>query len=354
MRSELIIDLKKLDHNVDVIKSTAQNNPQIMAVIKDDAYGHGAVEIARHISAKVDWFCVATLEEGIELREAKIENPILIYEVPDAELIDQFNAYDLTVSVSDMQDFDLLIPGINYQINFDTGMRRLGIPASKAKEAVQRTQELNQNICTGIYTHFSSADEPENESVTAQLKTFTEVCAQFPASMYVHSSNSGGIFHYGNKNAHLKGIRPGICLYGYSAGATEIKNLKPIMSWKSHIMQLRNVEKGDSVGYGQSWSAPSAGIVGTIPVGYGDGLSRALSGKISFSINGKLYQQVGRISMDYCEVYSADEHAFSRKDEVFLLDGNTLTAKYWADKIDTIAYEITTRIHPKVKKTYLK
>lgn len=354
MRSELIIDLKKLDHNLNLIKSTAPKKSKIMAVIKDDAYGHGAVALAQHISSKVDWFCVATLDEGIELRKAEIVKPILIYEVPDAGRIQLYKDYNLTATISDLNNFDTLIPGVNYQINFDTGMRRLGISTSSVQLVLQKKASLVDNKCVGVYTHFSSADEPSNKSVDLQLAKFSEVISAFPNGTYFHTANSGGIFNYPEENAHLNGIRPGICLYGYSSGNTQIANLKPIMSWKSHIMQVRKVAKGESVGYGGAWEAPSAGIVGTIPVGYGDGLSRSLSGKILFRVNGNLLPQIGRISMDYCAVFSSDEEGFSVNDEVLLFDGVELTAKYWADKIDTIAYEITTRIHPKVKRRYLK
>ncbi len=353
MRSEIIINLSKLDNNIRAIQSAIKPDTKILAVIKDNAYGHGAKDIADFLSPKVFGFCVATLEEGIELREAGIKNPILIFEVIDTKRNQLYLKYNLTATISDISGFSDLLPNMEYHINFDTGMRRLGIPASQAAKALELMKNNDEARCTGIYTHFASADDPGQKSVHKQLEMFSSLQQIFPDHLLRHTANTGAIFHYTDLDLHFNAVRPGVCLYGYAAGSKPIERLQPILSWKSFVMQVRNIKKGESVGYGETWIAPEDGIVGTIPVGYGDGLKRILGGKIEVSVNGKIVQQVGRISMDYLGIYSENRESFSKNDEVLLLDGEHLNAKIWADLADTISYEITSVINSKIKRSFI-
>lgn len=352
MRSELVIHLSKLDGNIQALKSRLNKNVKVMAVIKDNAYGHGAVPIAKHLSSKVDWFCVATIEEGIELRNADINNPILIFEAPRLELVSNYIQFGLTATVSDLSDFEILKEGTEYQINFDTGMRRLGIPFDEREKALERFKTYSKLNCTGIYTHFASADEPHNKSVFEQLEKFKIIKKLFPDSLMAHTANTGAIFHYRDADLQFDAVRAGVCLYGYAAGETDISDLKSIVEWNSFVMQTRPIRKGESVGYGGSWIAPEDGVVGTVPVGYGDGVQRILSNKFQVKINGQKVQQVGRISMDYFGIYGS-KALIGKGDKVTIFDGESLNPKQWASLANTIPYEITTSFNKKIERQYL-
>jgi alanine racemase len=353
LRSEIIVDLSKLDGNLKAIKSRLKPGVKVMAVIKDNAYGHGAIPIARHLRSQVDWFCVATLSEAIELREGGIEIPILVFEVPEKQDADKYLDYSITATIADISTFEILKEGTGYQLNFDTGMRRLGIPEEDLESAVNLFKKHEELYCTGLYTHFSSADEPDNESVTNQLDKFRAIATQFPIELMKHTANTGAIFYYQDLDLQFDAVRPGVCLYGYLAGESESSDLTPIIKWKSYVMQTRLVKKGYSVGYGETWKAPKDGIVGTIPIGYSEGVQRLIGGKFRVRINGKLVQQVGRISMDYFGIYSP-EYSFKKGDVVQIFDGDQLNPKEWAKILQTIPYEVTTSLNVKIPRKYLE
>lgn len=353
MRSELVIHLSKLDNNLLAVKKRLKANVKVMAVVKDNAYGHGVVPIAKHLEPKVDWFCVATIEEAIELRKADINSPILIFESPRKEWASKYIQYGLTASVADITDFSILEEGTNYHINFDTGMRRLGIPFNERAAALEEFKKHSNLNCLGIYTHYASADEPNTKSVSDQLKKFKIISKEFPDSLLRHTANSGAIFHYQNLDLQFDAVRAGVCLYGYTAGESKILDLESIVEWNSVVMQTRSIEKGETVGYGGSWVAPEDGVIATIPIGYGDGVQRILSGKINVEVNGSLVQQVGRISMDYFGIYSP-EQKIRKGDIVKVLNGESLTPSEWAKLAGTIPYEITTSFRKKIERKFLK
>lgn len=352
MRSELIIHLSKLDNNLQAVKNRLKKNVKVMAVVKDNAYGHGVVPITKHLEKKVDWFCVATIEEAIELRQASINIPILVFESPRQEWVSKYIQHGLTATVADIEDFKMLESGTEYHINFDTGMRRLGIPVSRLEEALKKFESHTDLNCLGIYTHYASADEPNVSSVSNQLEKFKKIKNSFPEHLMYHTANTGAIFHYTDLDLQFDAVRAGVCLYGYAAGEKEIFDLKSIVEWKSVVMQVREIKKGESVGYGESWIAPEDGIVGTIPIGYGDGVQRILSSKFKVEINGELIQQVGRVSMDYFGVY-ASAGSFKRGDTVIIFNGESLNPKQWAKLADTIPYEITTSFNKKIERGFV-
>lgn len=353
MRSELTIHLSKLDSNLKAIKSRLKPNVKVMAVIKDNAYGHGAIPIAKHLAPKVEWFCVATLAEAIELREAGIQLPILVFEIPTKLEADEYLKYNITASISDLSTFELLKEGTEYHLNFDTGMRRLGIPMDDIDEALKKFKEYKDLSCTGLYTHFSSADEPGSKSIERQLSQFKDVVDTFPNGLMKHTANTGAIFYYQNLDLQFDAVRPGVCLYGYLAGESESPDLTPIIEWNSYVMQTRKIRKGESVGYGETWSAPEDGIVGTIPIGYSDGVQRLIGGKFRVKVNGEFVQQVGRISMDYFGIYSP-KSIFKQGDKVSIFGDEQLSPKVWAKTLHTIPYEITTSLNSRINRVYTK
>ena len=352
MSSTLYVHLSKIDHNLDVITQKVGRDIKKMAVIKDDAYGHGAVALARHLEGKVDYFCVAELIEAIELREAGIQAPILVFEIPPIGTEHVYKEQNIIASISDLSVFERLEPGTDCHLHFDTGMFRLGMLPEDAEAALKKMNEKRGLNYTGIYTHFANSDDPKNQRVAQQIEAFKKIRTLFPEHLMTHTCNSGGIFFYGDLGAHFDAVRFGISLYGYAPGDTAIRDLKPVVEWKSHLVQVKRIRKGDAVGYGSRWQAPKDGWLGTIPVGYSDGVFRKLSGQIKIEIDGNTYPQVGTISMDYLTVFLENERMEQGTPVTILRDGE-LSAQQWATKAETIPYEITTAIHPKVKREYV-
>lgn len=352
MSSTLYVNLAKIEHNLTVISEKVGQHIKKLAVIKDDAYGHGAVKVAQRLRDKVDYFCVAELVEAIELREAGIRKPILVFEIPPRGSEHAYKQYNITASIADLSVFERLKPGTDCHLHFDTGMFRLGILPEDAELALQKMNEFDRLDYTGIYTHFANADDPGNPRVIQQLDSFKKIRRLFPGHLMAHACNSGGLFFYRDEDAHFDAVRFGISLYGYAPGDTEIEGLQPAVEWKSHLLQVKKIKKGDAVGYGSRWKAPEDGWLGIVPIGYSDGIFRTLSGQIKIEIQGRLYQQVGTISMDYMAVFLGSDELQQGEPVVILRNGD-LSAKEWAEKAGTIPYEITTSIHPKVQRKYL-
>lgn len=323
-----------------------------MAVVKDDAYGHGAVRIAHHLAEKVEWFCVARLYEAIELREAGIKNPILVFEVPPVGSEGIYREQNITASISNLSGFERLEKGTQCHLHFDTGMFRLGLLPDEVSKVREKMSQYNQLEYTGIYTHFANADRMEDKSVLKQLDVFKAIRAEFPDELMAHTCNTGGIFYYHDKGALYDAVRPGICLYGYAPGLDPIKDLTPILEWRSKLVQVKKIVPGNAVGYGGRWEATEEGWLGIIPVGYADGVYRNLSGRFDVEIAEKKYPQVGAISMDFMAVYLGPDK-LSEGEQVVLLNSKELTVNEWAQKLGTIPYEITTTISPKVERRYI-
>lgn len=352
MNSTVVIHLSKIDHNLDAIDRRLKSGVQIMAVIKDNAYGHGITPIAKHIKDRVEWFCVARVNEGKQLREAGVRNPILVFEAPRNETSNFYTKFDLTATVSEIDSLKILKAGTKYHINFDTGMHRLGVLPIDLSDLKYEMKNCPELICTGIYTHFYKANDPGNPEVEEQLEIFKKIRVEFPSELMTHTANTGGVFHYSELDLQFDAVRPGVCLYGYGAGSVEVSDLKPVLDWKSFLMQVKRVKKGSSVSYGGKWVAPEDGFIGVIPSGYSDGIPRALTNSIQVMIANKLYDQVGVISMDYSVVYLQNDE-YESGEEVFLLKGNELSAKKWAQLNGTIPYEITTSIKERVRREFI-
>lgn len=347
------IDLSKLDQNIEAITNTVAPNTQLWPVIKDDAYGHGAIPIAKRLAPQVHGFCVVRPSEGVRLRDAGIRLPILVFEPPNERTAPFYSTHDLMASVSHSRHLDLLQPGCSYHVNIDTGMKRLGAPIEELPALLQAIQKRKDIYGKGVYTHFFKADDPGSSTVAEQLDLFQRLQSQFPTEWLRHTANSGAIFHYAKQlPLSFDAVRPGVCLYGYSAGDQAIDSLRPLLSWQSRLVHHQPVKKGESVSYGARWRAPRDGWVGVIPVGYAHGLPRLLSNKMQLCINNELYEQVGSITMDFTLIWLGEDKV-PLETPVFLLDAEHLRANVWAEKTQTIAYEITTRISPKVPRVYV-
>ncbi|MEX2605414.1 MAG: alanine racemase [Gracilimonas sp.] len=352
MSSTLYIHLSKIGENLKAVNSQIGAGVKRMAVIKDEAYGHGMLPVANYLKDKAEWFCVARIDEAVRLREAGIKLPILVFEVPVKGKEHLYSTYEITASISDLYVFERLEPGTNCHLHFDTGMFRLGILPDQVEEVHQKIKKYSALNYSGIYTHFANADDPNDARVLKQLEIFKSIRAQFPEALLTHTCNSGAIFHYHDKGVIMDAVRPGICLYGFAPGAEDIPTLSPILEWKSELVQVKKIRKGDEVGYGSRWKAPKDGWLGIVPVGYADGIFRNLSSNFNMEIAGEKYPQVGTISMDFSAVFLGDNF-FPIGAPVTLLGEGELSAREWAKKIGTIPYEITTAISQKIKREYI-
>lgn len=347
--STVTIDLSKLKQNIEAFGKYLEEETGIMAVVKADAYGHGAVRVAETVESLVDAFAVNDIHEGVELREAGIEAPILVFEVPEKSIASQYRLHNLTATISSEEHFEWLPHGTSYHLNFDTGMGRMGFRPEKAERIAGLVKENKELFCTGIYTHFATSDNPASEYVDEQYKQFIGIRNYFPESLTTHISNTGTTAFYDFEKFDM--VRLGIGMYGYPPGKTGIEGIAPALHWKTRLVQTKRITAHSPVSYGAQWKAPAGGYLGVIPVGYDDGIKRNLTGKLSVRINNKNYEVVGTITMNYCMVYLGDDQ-YEPGTEVELLYPEN-DAGDWASKIGTIPYEILTSINPKIPREYL-
>ena len=351
LNSKITIHLNKLEGNLNAIKSRLRSGVKVMAVVKDEAYGHGLIKIAEFLQHKVDWFCVVFAEEGKVLRESGIKNPVLVFETPQKNKLGWYKEFGLTASVADPDVIELLEAGTDFHVNFDTGMHRLGVlphQVDELKKKIESRPDLNH---TGLYTHFFKSEIPEAGDTSDQLEVFKSIISKFRDDLYVHTSNSGGVFSSSHQDLQFDGVRPGISLYGYEPGEALIDDINPIIDWSSFLMQVKPIKKGETVSYGGRWEAPEDGFIGVVPVGYGHGLFRILSNKIKVLIGERYYPQIGTITMDFIMIDLGQDMP-EPGTEVFLLKGNDLTAGDWARKAGTIPYEIVTFIKESLVREY--
>lgn len=322
-----------------------------MAVIKADAYGHGAAEVGIRIQDDIDWIGVYQVREGAELRDSGISLPILVFGTPTAETARFYLEYNLVATVSRFEHFDVLLPGTAYHIKFDTGMGRVGfLPEDVTR--VEREIHTQAHIrYTGLMTHFADSEVIGSEIFEVQKEHFSQIVEKLGEHVTVHASNSGATVH--QQHVHYDLIRNGTSIYGFDPNGKSNASLTPALAWKSRLVQVRHLPKGAGVSYSHKWHMPTDGFVGIIPVGYADGINRNLSGKMVVEIGGKTYPQVGNITMDQIVVFLGSDD-IQVGSEVVLLGGRGDTSAYrWADILGTITYEVTCMIGNRVKRVYI-
>ncbi len=342
------IDLQTVTQNLKELKKRSGVD-KILSVVKCNAYGHGAVAVARRAEEDIDWFGVASVDEAIELRMGGIKKPILVFEVPSSRNAAAYQTHGLTATISDPAHFSILMDGTRYHLNFNTGMNRLGFHTSQAEEVRQMAVANQRLICTGIYSHFATADDPGSEYVYTQHERFRSLLKHFKEVPLVHMSNTGAGVHYNID--HFNMIRTGLTTLGYTAGKKQVDWLKPVLTWKSRLVQVRKIMKGDSVSYGGTWTASDDGYIGTIPVGYGDGVQRSLSNKLQVLVDGDFYPLVGNVTMDYIMIYLGQKK-LPVDEEVILMGGSAWDASQWAEAAGTNVHEILTGLSYRMARNY--
>jgi alanine racemase len=358
------IDLGAVVHNIRLLGELVGPKTRVFAVIKADAYGHGAVPVARVLAHKstASGLAVSLSEEGFELREAGIPGPILVLGGVFGGVHRDLLARGLTPVVSDPADLDLFARaaaslGIRAEVHLkiDTGMARLGARPADVAPLLARCSKEPNLLLAGLCTHLSSADS--DPAVTReQLGRFdAAVKAAHVAGVatgLLHAGNTAGTVRF--PEARYNAVRPGLAIFG--AGAPELA-LRPVMSFSSAIVQLRDVEPGDGVSYGQLWRAPARARIATLPVGYADGYPRRLTGQAEVLVQGLRCPVVGAICMDMTMVdVTALGDRVKLGDPVVLLGqqgSDRVTVEELAAKAGVLSYEILCGISKRVPRVYV-
>lgn len=356
------IDLDAAKHNFTQVKTAA--NTAVCCVVKANGYGHGAVVLSRLFeSLGADCLAVSNIEEALQLRRNNISLPILILGYTPCECatllckngITQC-VYSLDYAIDLNREAEKNNCVVSVHVKIDTGMGRLGF--IKETEA-SRLTELKSLDITGVFTHFAVADEGEKgkEYTLAQLERFKILANSLEKALdkklIRHCANSAAIFDY--PETHLDMVRAGIVLYGLPPSSEIINKpeLKPVMTLKTVISHLKEIEKGDSVSYGRTFTADKKMKVATVPVGYADGFPRRAGGNYSFEVNGKQAALLGRVCMDQIMLDVTDIDV-SVGDEVTVFGNNKATADSLAKVTDTINYEIVCAVGERVPRFYIQ
>ncbi len=354
VRTRAEIDLGAVRHNVKTLERKARDS-RLMAVVKADAYGHGAAEVARAcIEAGADFLAVVTLEEGAELRQAGLEVPILIFTDLLPDKLPLAAEHRLAVTAHSIPSARRISAhrGLVVHLKVNTGMNRWGVEPSEVGGA----RKILGPQLAGVYTHLASADSDDG-ATKRQIDCFDSVLAAQPfGRVLVHAANSAATLWH--PRSHYDFVRPGVALYGLHPAGDEgdpaSENLRPAMALTSYVAAVRRLAAGDGVSYGLTFRAGEPMLAATVPVGYAEGYRRALSGRAEALIRGRRRPLLGRVTMDAC-VFGVDG-AVEVGDEVVLLGaqgGERVGAEELGSRSGTINYEITTGINPRrVERSY--
>ncbi|UCH82321.1 MAG: alanine racemase [Nitrospiraceae bacterium] len=354
------INLKALSHNLRVVRKKT-GNKNILAVVKADAYGHGAQRVSESLIRNgVSMLGVAFTHEGIALRESGIKTPILVFF--DRNNADACIEYNLTPVIYDFNEAKKIQAlskkqkiSMPVHIKVDTGMGRVGIVKERAFNEILKISKLANLEPEGIMSHFSDADLQSKNFAIHQQEVFRSLISALKKEgitfKFIHMANSAAVLTM--PDAHFNMVRPGIMLYGY--GCCEKEELRPVMTLKSRIILLKNVPKGTSISYGRTFITRRKSTIATIPVGYADGYNRKLSNNAEVLIKGRRAPVAGRVCMDTIMADVTDIPGVNYRSEVVLIgtQGNEkITADDIAEKIGTIPYEILTSVGTRVKRVY--
>ncbi|MBC8572288.1 alanine racemase [Jingyaoa shaoxingensis] len=370
-RTYVTVDLDAIAYNFESMRKNIREGTQMIAVIKADAYGHGAVTVGRFLETfPYIWgFATATAEEALELRDAGIQKPILVlgyvFEDHYEELIDRevrMPVFDLETAEKIADYAEQLHKKAKIHIALDTGMNRIGFKdTQKSAAVICKISQMESLQIEGMFTHFARADETDKIYADRQFRRYMDFHRQLQdwgVSIPVcHCSNSAGIIDM--PYANLDVVRAGITIYGiYPSDEVQKEKipLKPVMSWKSGVAFVKEVEAGEQISYGGTFVTPKKMKIATIPTGYADGYPRMLSGKASVLIHGKRAQILGRICMDQFMADVTDIPDVSRGDEVTLLGRDQeeeITVEELSDLCGRFPYEFVCCVSKRVPRVYL-
>jgi len=356
------IDLDALEHNVRELKRQACG-ALLMAIVKANAYGHGATGIARAaLAAGADRLGVVCVDEGEELRRAGVTAPILVMGHTPVSQAERAVALDLTTTVGSHHFAEAVAQraierGVTIRVHLkvETGLNRYGLPPEQLLPLAESMRHLPGLDVEGLWTHFATGDEPDKSYVQRQFRAFTAVADQLPWIRLRHVANTATVLDMPELSLDM--VRVGIGLYGCypSEDVDRGTLLRPVMSLKSRVARLRRLDPGESVSYGCTWTAARPSVVALVMCGYGDGLRRTLSNKGSVLVRGRRAPIVGRIAMDMCVADVTEIPYVALDDEVVIIGrqrDDEISAEEVARLSDTISYETLTGITARVPRVY--
>ena len=359
-----IIDLGAISHNVAAIRKKIGSQRGLMAVVKADGYGHGAVEVSRTaLRNGADSLAVALPEEGQHLREAGVEAPILVlgliqpeeaWKVVDSQLDQTVSSIALLEALD--QEAGNASTQINVHVKVETGLGRIGVEPHEVVLFLRRARSYRNLKVAGLFSHFSAADERDKTFSQHQLQLFEQTIREIRhAGIELpqrHMANSAATLDLPESYYDL--VRPGLIIYGLYP-STEVSHsieVKPAMTLKTKVCYLKTVPQGTPISYGRTFVAKKQTRVATLPLGYGDGYKRALANKGEVLIKGRRAPVIGRICMDMCMIDVSDVPDVQAGDEAIVF-GQEPTADELAAKIGTINYEVVTTVGKRVPRVYV-
>lgn len=362
------VDLGNVEHNIKALKDFIRSETKFLAVVKADAYGHGSDMIASTLVASgVDILGVASVDEGIQLRDAGISVPILVLgATPDWAFVSAVEN-DIQLSIFTESHINSCIYTYNrlgkkpeVHIKVDTGMHRIGISYKKAQDFINKVLETEEIVLKGIFSHLACAENPEITRLQKEYWDCLVGTVKNKEKYILHLANTAGMIGYSDVNYDM--VRVGIGIYGLYPdlhGEIEKKpDLKQVMSLKGRITYIKEIPGGSGISYGYSYKTDrDSSRIATIPVGYADGVPRSLSNKIYGLVKGQKIKQVGNITMDQMMFDITGIENISTGDVITILgedNGDFLSIEDWAGELNTINYEITCRLRVRLPRVYTR
>lgn len=353
------VDLGRFDNNLEVIARLLPEGARLVAVLKADGGGHGAVELARRCTPdRVAMIALALLEEAIELRRAGITLPMLVLGPLMLDQIAIALDNDIAIGVVGPEELEHVCAvarerDVNIHLKLDTGMGRMGVLDSELPRVIEMIRATPRLRLDGIYTHFANADDATDPFTEMQIANYDRMLSTLRDHGIV-----APIHHFANSAATLRGLvrpgdlaRVGLALYGPSRIETAAGVIEPVLRWRTEIMRLKELPAGHAVGYGTTFHTTRPSRIATLPVGYADGYSRLLSNNADVLVRGRRAPVIGRVSMDLITIDVTDVPDAAVGDEVVLL-GDGVTAEELGTRSQTISYEVFCRISARVPRVY--
>jgi len=359
------IDLNAIAYNVKNTKKQLKQEQDLIAVVKADGYGHGAMQVAQAaLTAGANYLAVASLDEALQLRAQGITAPILVLGATPVKYVEIASKQNITLTVFDrnwLQEAKRILRQtqqfVKIHIKADTGMGRLGISTVTELNELLSEADCDCIVLEGIFTHFATADELDETHLRLQVARFEELLGTMPTMpKMVHSSNSAGTLRFADM--HYTAVRLGISLYGLTPSAAITDQLafvlKPALSLHTKLVQVKQVAVGTAISYGATYQAAKTEWIGTLPIGYADGWLRKLSGQ-TVLIEGERVPIVGRVCMDQCMIRLPREFPVGTKVTLIGEGGNdAIRVEEIADRLETINYEVVCGLSKRVPRIYLQ
>ena len=358
--TKALIDLGAIRYNIQQMGAHIPKDTLKWAVVKANAYGHGAVAVATAIQDDVDGFCVSNIDEAIELRQAGISKKILILGVSEVESFSLAKDFDITLTVAGLEwlenllDTESDLAGLTVHLKIDSGMGRIGFRSASEAEQAQAMLKNNGASVEGIFTHFATADEESDSYFKQQLEYFKGILDDLQElPKFVHASNSATTLWHAE--TIFNAVRMGDSMYGLNPSGQVLElpyELKPALTLETAIVHIKTVETGACMGYGATYQADSEQVIATLPIGYADGWTRDMQ-NFSVLVDGQLCPIVGRVSMDQITIRLPKLYPLGTKVTLIGSDGDKeITATDVAVYRGTINYEVVCLLSDRIPREY--